>query len=168
MVRAWNVGRDGGNEVPVEGIEEEQMITGLYCDDGIVTDVEQLRRLCVIVRILTLLMTMQLVMIGYMWSVFDVLQWRLDHQATLRGSLRERVICGAACDGGVHAARNANANIHSNNGLAESLGDNEPEGEGGEDLILERMEENESNEQKIHDDETLEPLKLEQPRGSDL
>ena len=65
-----------------------------------------------------------------------------------------------------HAARNAN--IHSNNELAESLSDNEPEGEGGEDLILERMEENESNEQKIHDDETLEPLKLEQPRGLDL
>ena len=65
--------RGGGNEVPVEGEERNQMCMRLYCDDGVVMNMEQVLRLCVIVRILTLLMTMELVLIGYICSVFDVI-----------------------------------------------------------------------------------------------
>ena len=158
----WYVRRGGGNEVPVEGEERNQMCMRLYCDDGVVMNMEQVLRLCVIVRILTLLMTMELVLIGYICSVFDVIQWRRNNQASLGEFQRERVICGAAYDGGVSAARN----VHSNNVHADSFANIEAGGEEGDDLKLGKVEEEDSVEHEIHDDEPLEP-KLELTRDQD-
>ena len=51
---------EGGNEVPVEGIWINNRAKIMYCDDVVVVRDEQVIRLCVIIRVLTAILTMEL------------------------------------------------------------------------------------------------------------
>ena len=97
-------GGEGDNEVPVEGIWLTDRTEGVYCDDVVVVRDEQISRLCVMVRVLTSLLTMELVVLGYICAMNDVLRVLMIMGIEQETTSRARVVCRAATDGGVLAA----------------------------------------------------------------
>ena len=137
----------GGNKVPVEGIDYDIMVNGTYCDDGIAVEwnQNQMLRLCVMIRILTVIVTMELVAIGYIMSICDVLQCSLGNQAETRCDARERVVYGTAFDGGVGAVRHLHLHRDFSLNLASDLDGYELGGEGREGIELAGIDEERSD-----------------------
>ena len=138
----------GVNQVPVEGINGMFVNEETYCDDRVVVryDQDQVSRLCVMIRILTALLTMELVVLGYVCALYDMLQGLVSTGLQNEVSERERVVCGAASEGGNYAARTSS----STDGNVNSLNDDE-ERSGGEGVTLESTSEEGDAGQEIHD-----------------
>ena len=104
-INSWEMRGVGGNEVPVEGRNRGIVNGESYCDDRVLVRYDQMDRLCVMIRVLTVILTMELVILGYVSALYDVLQCLVSGRIPYEVSERERVVCGAASDGGVYAAR---------------------------------------------------------------
>ena len=63
-INSWEMRGVGGNEVPVEGRNRCIVNGESYCDDRILVRYDQMDRLCVMIRVLTVLLTMELVILG--------------------------------------------------------------------------------------------------------
>ena len=87
-------GTSGGNKVPVLGKERDNTV-------GVNVGWEEILRLCMIIRILTLVVTMELVATGFIAMVCDVFQWSQGNQAQVTLMTRDRVVYGTTSDGGV-------------------------------------------------------------------
>ena len=81
-------GGRGVNEVPVEGSNRIFVNEETYCDDRVVVRYDRVDRLCVMIRVLTVLLTMELVVLGYVCALYDILQGlvstRLQHEVSER------------------------------------------------------------------------------------
>ena len=89
----------------LEGEKEEVSDGGRFIDDRVLVMDDQILRLCVMIRGLVSLLMMELVILGYVCTVYDVLQWLSCSRTTTETTDRDWVVCGAASDGGVYAAR---------------------------------------------------------------
>ena len=123
--------------------ERRLMVVGSYVDDEMVVEWESVERLCVIIRVLTVLMTMELVMLGYVVSLCDVLQEHMYYT-------RDRVVYGAEVDGGVTSARLPDGGIGGIS-TADGLNDGVFRRERGGDLELGEEIESELSE-RIHNE----------------
>ena len=86
-------------------------------------------------------------MLGYVCALYDMLQGLVSTGLQNEVSERERVVCGAASEGGNYAARTSS----STDGNVNSLNDDE-ERSGGDSVTLESTSEEDDAGQKIHDD----------------
>ena len=174
-------GEWGGNEVPVEGENEwilnlmggeesyEVPVEGRYwtggdgrryCDDVVMVSNEQIIRLCIIVRILTSILTMSLVLTGYVCAMYDVLQVLVNMRTSQETTNRAWVVCGAVSDGGVNTASTetmVNDNDFDHNTSSLLNGSNNEAVRRG-DITLEP----EDGEQKTQDDGDVMQFNLEQ------
>lgn len=160
---SWERWGCGSNEVPVEGMNRGILCGDMYCDDRVCVRYDQVDRLCVIIRILTVLLTMELVILWYACALDDVLRSLVSRDEQHNVSERERDVCGAASDGGVYAARllyNSGAN-----GNATSLDEVNDEESSRGNLSLDRSSYEIEEEHETQDDGSSEPFVSEQNNG---
>ena len=171
----WQWVGDGGNQVPVEGIDQNgQLYSGtdecsvnLFHDDSVVNETEgcsinrfhddvvivgdaRMMRVALLLRIMIARLTTELVLLGYVVMINDILQLCQGNQA--QNEVREWGVYGATCDGGVEVASPTHGNLRSDgslNGL-DSVED------GGDRIGLRENVMLEGQSSRIQDDETLE------------
>ena len=129
-------GARGGNNVPGEGDENEGVSGRRYIDDMVLVMDEQMLRLCVMIRGLVLLLTMELVVLGYVCVVYDVIQWLSYNRTTTETTERDWVVCGATSDGGVYVAENDYGNYGFENSFSLRELDDEESRRGGPTLDI--------------------------------
>ena len=99
--------------------------------------------------------------VGYVCALYDVLQCLLSGRIPYEVSERDRVVCGAASDGGVYAARSHSGS----NGNVSSLNEVDNGRSSREGLTLGRLSDESGDEQETQDHGISELFVTEQNNG---